>query len=300
MDIFDDFRAEERRQIPRHAQQRVERLLNLEKLDRETKLGAKAKGSKLKSIQKVAISNSIVIIGIAPCSLLRLRLPLGSKDVEEIEISGKSDDLIEQIFIDHTANHVLIGLRSGDVYYLHSKALKAKKLSKFQGNVECVAFDPTATEANTKSFLVGTSTGFIYEVCLDATGKERVFQVVYQLDFAASISAIYFEMFLESEVRLNSIGNSVSSQSGQDVKYILLFATSSPTRLYHEVGGPIIQQLFVDVKERGNIAFTELPGDLQRAELLTFPLGSSLKSKSFALMTAAGIYYGPMMGFGLR
>ena len=46
-----------------------------------------------------------------------------------------------------------------------------------------VSFNPRGTESCTKSILVGTSHGHVYEACESASGKERsVFELLFKLD----------------------------------------------------------------------------------------------------------------------
>jgi vacuolar protein sorting-associated protein 18 len=295
LDFFEDFRMEEKRlrNQAKFSSSRNDNYLRIDKLDWESKFPQRQKSLKGRAIVGVAIGNGIVVIGTNSCSVLRWKLNSNGKENDEIEISSKSDDSIDKIYIDPSGYHLLIGLKNGDLYYLHGRANKPKKLSKLQGNIESVAFDANQTsESITKPFLLGTSHGVIYEMVLESSGKEKLCQVVYQLESPSPITAIHFETFVDPERPLNFGLNA----SMNDVKYLILFATVLPTRLYHTVGVSSFQQVFNDIRERG-IPVTELPGDLERAELHAFPPGNALKGKSFALMTGAGIYYGPMMSF---
>ena len=49
--------------------------------------------------------------------------------------------MIHNVFIDSTGHHVIIGLKNGEGYYLHSRSTKLRKLSKLHGLIESVAFD---------------------------------------------------------------------------------------------------------------------------------------------------------------
>jgi hypothetical protein len=236
------------------------------------------KNSKVKArvVQNVVVNSTTMFVGTSGGILQRCKLNDPSKEPEEIEISSRSEDVFENIFVDNSGHHVIIALKSGDNYYLHSKSTKAKKISKVMGNIECVAFDRTNTNENsTKSFLVGTSTGNIYEISIDNSGKEKCFQMVFQLTPPLPITSIYFEALTNDS-------------------YFALFATESPTRLYHLVGGPTLSQLFSDASHNGEPPFTELPGDIKNADLHCFSKVVSPKADSFALMTGAGIYYGSL------
>ena len=259
----------------------------------------KTKG-KSRSILRVASSNNIVVIATNSNSVVRWKLLDSSKDPEEIEISNKSEDAIENVFLDYDGHHCIISMKNGDCYYLHSKSTKAKKLSKVQGVIECVAFDRHhVTEASTKSFLAGTSTGGIYEISLDSSGKEKLNQLVHQLDLSIAISSIYFETVSQGESVADSVfqhNNSNSRSLANDTKYFVMYATTLPTRMYHLIGGPTFQQLFADYTQSGMNSFTELPGDIKRAELHCYSKKKNGRAQNFALMTGAGIYYGSMLG----
>jgi hypothetical protein len=142
-------------------------------------------------ITKVVVNNNIFIFGTSDGVILRWNIESGGES-EEIEIAKKPEvthslcpyllltvgqDIFHNLFIDSTGHHVIIGLNNGEGYYLHSRSTKPKKLSKLHGVIESVAFDrirvetllhifrhshslhSQATETNTKSFLIGTSTG---------------------------------------------------------------------------------------------------------------------------------------------
>lgn len=76
--------------------------------------------------------------------------PLGLKDDSymtacteraEVEISKRPGDAIHKIFLDPTGNHLLACLDGGETYYLHASSPRPKKLMKWSGVVEAVAFD---------------------------------------------------------------------------------------------------------------------------------------------------------------
>eukprot|EP01039_Chlorochromonas_danica_P013056 gene13056-15060_t len=110
--LYDELRAEERRQITRPAPVRNERLLSIEKLDWEARFPPKQKTLRGRTIQKVVISNSTLVIAANGNSILRWKL--NGKDFDEVELPCKADDAVEQLFLDPSANHLLIGMKSGD------------------------------------------------------------------------------------------------------------------------------------------------------------------------------------------
>lgn len=293
--LYDEVRAEEGKSFSVR-QQRLENIFGLDRIDWEGRLLASnsksRQTSRARTISKVAVNNGVIVVATNLSTVVRWRLNSNPKDTDEIELPGKSDDAIEQLFLDPSGNHVIISMRNGDAYYLNNKAVKAKRLSKIQGVIESISFDGNQiSEGSTKSFLVSTSLGFIYEICLDSTGKEKTFQILYQLDNPAPITSIYFEW-------LSGGDSSSSTASAADSRSLLvLFATTTPTRLYHHIGGPTFAQVFGEGKDRVSIPHTELPGELKRAELQTFIGSMTGRGRYFALLTAPGLYNGPLTSF---
>lgn len=229
---------------------------------------------------QVAVNNGVIVLGTQDSSIIRWSYE--DSMPEEIQLPKRPEDQLHQLFLDPTGTHLLVSLRSGDNYYLHKRNPRPKKLVKLQGMViESVAFDrQNCTETNTKSFLVGTDSGAIYEVALDSTGKERLCNLVYQLDEAIAVSAMYFEIMGQSET---------------DARIFVLLATGRPTRLYQFLGGPTFQQMFQTYKETGEVSLQELPGGLDHTELYCFNKHSTGRTQTFALLCEPGIYHGGLL-----
>jgi hypothetical protein len=284
---------------------------------------SKGVAAKSKYIQNVAINANLLMIALSGGgnpTILRWKLTDTSSANKEandevIEIPVKSGgsgegDNIESLFLDPFGNHCLVGLKNGDVYYLNNKLInnKPKKLSKpFQGNITTIAFDRNNnSDATTKSMLIGTSTGAIYEVVVDNNGKERFFKLIYQHSPPLAISSIFYE----------NIPSASSSSSSANERYYVLFSTDSPTRLYHLISGAAnsniggigggtgpsssssssLHALFSEYSQSSTeIPFMELPGETAHADLLCFSKSSSsAKADQFALLSGAGIYHGSL------
>jgi len=269
--------------------------------------------SRRRNIVKAACNNSVVIFATSDCSILRWTI---DGEAEEIEVSKRSEDSINNIFVDFNGNHVIISLKNGDNYYLHCKSTRPKKLSRLQGRIESVAFDrqqnitPTTMSLNSselmsKSFLVGTNLGMIYEVLVDsASGKEKICQIVHQLEQQIPITSLYFDHISNTG---NMSSNMEESDSAPSSKYggdtscsriFIICSTTSPTRLYHFIGtATSFQQLFTDHSLSGSSSFIELPGSVPSTELgyvsMTRSInGETLKSYYFAMLTEFGVYNG--------
>ncbi len=247
----------------------------------------KTKGGGLRVIHQIVIANNYMTIATNDCCIIRLCIEnvndMNYQDIQLIE-TRRPDDTINNIYVDYTGQHRIISLKNGDNYYLNYKSTRPKKLTRLNGMIQSVAFDPKCTvDTITKSFLVGTSQGFIYELSLESGGAEKSCTLVYQLDIQIPITSLYFE-FLSNSNDANGADNDTG-----DNKIFVMCATSNPTRLYSFVGGPTFTSLFADHISAGTSAFTELGSDIKKPELLVY---ASRGQKLFALLTKMGIYHG--------
>ena len=248
----------------------------------------KTKGGGLRVIHAMVIANNYITIATNDCCIIRLCVEnvneMNYQDIQLIE-TRRPDDTINNIYVDNTGQHCIVSLKNGDNYYLNYKSTRPKKLTRLNGMIQSVAFDPkSSVDTITKSFLVGTSQGFIYELSLESGGAEKSCTLVYQLDIQIPITSLYFEFFSNS-----NDGNSADNNDTGDNKIFVMCATSSPTRLYSFVGGPTFTSLFTDHISAGTSAFTELGSDIKKPDLLVY---TSRGQKLFALLTKMGIYYG--------
>jgi vacuolar protein sorting-associated protein 18 len=258
-----------------------------------------------------------VILGTNDCRVVRWQHAAPTL-CDEIEISRRHQDVIHKVFVDPTGTHVLVALQGGETHYIHKSSTKARKLAKWSGAaVECVAFDRRrGSDSTTRSILVGTQSGDIYEALLDSSGKDKPFTLLYSLGAHLPVASLLFE----------TPAFAVHAES----KLLVLAAVASPTRLYTFVGGPSFETLFKQYRDAGAAAFQELPGSMPTTELhgcytaTTAGAGSvttagsssalsaaakSLRLKasttaaaaatpaaavlqSFAMLTSAGIYHG--------
>lgn len=369
MDLFEEYRlADAAKALQSAGNASQSSIFQLKKFEWDRKAAKQTKDAlgRTRLIQDVAISNNVIIIATTNCCILRWNAMDANREPERIEmpvvaagttkIAGAIDtgDSIEHVFIDPTANHVIIGMKSMDNYYLHSRSQKPKKLTRLQGILESVAFDrQNCTEAFTRSFLAGTSNGIIYEMSVESTGKEKLCQPVYQLDQPLPISCLYFDTLgahaltptgggigggggsgvmsnvagstftaaasvLTSGVTnaTNSAGAGTASTAAAEPRYFVLWATASPTRLYHLTGGPTLLALFSAYLQSGTTSCTELPtlssdvgtggapaaAPFKRTQLVCYTRSSTAAAarststaQHFALMTEMGIYHGTLM-----
>jgi tetratricopeptide (TPR) repeat protein len=227
--------------------------------------------------------------------------------------------------LDPSGTHLIISTTEEN-YYLHKSWKNGKKppraLSKSKGVLfESVAWDSDNTDPNqTGSILVGTTTGVIYELNIDATlggnllaamkGPERVWKALYSLQ-ASSAAAGGAELGgspggsfvgtgtspgINPSGRLAAMLNSPLSISGlrwfrfphQPSKLCVLATTA--TRVYQFVGLNTFEQLFAHYQD--NIPdFQEFPPEsLRRSELASFLGDGGRLPKSIAWLTGPGVF----------
>lgn len=70
-------------------------------------------------------SNSFLFLGMSDCSVLRWNTEgvSNSGEPEDIDISKRAEDVIHHLFLDATGHHLIVALKNGDNYYLHSRFL---------------------------------------------------------------------------------------------------------------------------------------------------------------------------------
>ncbi|KAI9094312.1 Pep3/Vps18/deep orange family-domain-containing protein [Phlyctochytrium arcticum] len=226
------------------------------------------------------------------------RIDLGKSDaIAESDLTVRQKgDRIKNIFLDPTAKHLLITTTLGDNYYLYEKWKKPRILSKFRGIlVESVAWGrPRSVMAeSTGVMLVGSQQGHIFEAEIHPTEEffkreERYFRQVYSLhEGAMPICSVRYEQF-----------------PADPKKYVVFVAT--PMRLYQFIGtaaeAEADKSMFGDLFRMYDLHsanFQEMPGVLTRSEVQfwsPFVQDSGYPSlpKTFAWMTAAGLYCGDM------
>jgi hypothetical protein len=283
-----------------------------------------------KIITQMACARDVIVLGTADNFVCRHILApqyqgaVDESDFEPVELPHRSGERIDHIFLDPSGYHCIVTLSSGENFYLYTRLhnFRAKKISRFQGIVESIAFDKNGgTDTHTRSFLVGTSVGCVFEVCLDRDGKEKVNNQVFHLDEPLPITSLHFE-YVGNMDDANRQLLMTSAAAAGDTRILVLCATTAPsaapttsaqgqtpvpssnTRMYTFYGGPTFAQLFTDVMNRGKASYNDLPGDIKRAELHFYtdkpsqqqPAAARASTKAnkqtFALMTEMGIYHG--------
>lgn len=198
---------------------------------------------------------------------------------EHIAISKRGDDAIHKVFLDPSGSHALVGMKSGQNYYIHAQKLKPILCQKIKGVLlESVAWNTRAVSENsTKNILIGSSNGLIYEALIEE--RDKTFKKVYDLNSgndkgAGPICGLQIEVF---------------PGAVNDEKFLVVAAT--PNRIYEFIGGPTFEQMFIRYDMH---TFQELPGSLGYSELRFYSpyQKDDGSSDSFAMLTFPGIYHG--------
>lgn len=180
-------------------------------------------------------------------------------DIDTIVIPVRMGfDVIRHVFLDSTGIHSLVCLSNGEMFYLHGESTRPWKLTRLRGAAESAVLvghrndrigntnrhttdGSTTVTTNTVSLLVGTSVGFLYEVLLTVEEtvsiaatrvativvREQSAVVLYQLEDQTAITSL----------RLETLRCTTNDTDGKkkpdDIRFLLLFATYAPARLYH-------------------------------------------------------------------
>ncbi|XP_066913841.1 vacuolar protein sorting-associated protein 18 homolog isoform X1 [Clytia hemisphaerica] len=241
-------------------------------------------------IVDIDVSNNLMFIGLESNHVKRIDI-LHPNETDTIEVSKKSGDSIRKLHLDPSGNHLLIAMKSGEVFYLGSSNKKARSLEKLKNlEMECVGWNKiSATEISTGQILLGSRKGVIYETDINSEEKfflsmgsdspKQIFNVNVGREKEESITEIHIERFQNFEKR-----------------YAVFVCTKS--RFYQFVGDasnevPMFQTV-LNVFSPNPTPYLELPGDLSESDFgLFFPRAKGLP-KFFGWLTGPGVYFGQL------
>ncbi|PFX17103.1 Vacuolar protein sorting-associated protein 18-like [Stylophora pistillata] len=246
------------------------------------------------NIVDVVVCNNIVAMVLSNNVLMRLDLTNPS-EIDSVDITKRVDDSVHRIFMDPTARHLIVCMKSQESFYLARNSKKPKPLAKMKGHlINAIAWNKSKlTESSTQTILLGTTKGLVFETEVEPEekffqgGLEKFWKQLYNVNSLGgpeeSIYGIMFEKF------------PVSPKS--DRKYFVMVSTLS--RLYQFIGDVTVtdsldlQPLFAEY-ENDPAPFLEMPGHLDSSELaLFYPKVRGLPS-SFAWLTGSGLYFGKL------
>ena len=209
------------------------------------------------------------------------------------------------VFMDPSAQHLLLFLENGEAYY-HSLVGLSKKLKspvKAWRNlaVQSVAWISEETTEHTAHFLLGTRDGAIVEAMVeDQKVKEKSVKELFRLPDALPIFGLRLEAFPTASAMK---------------KWFIMAVTAAPTRYYQFIGGPTVQDVFEAYKDAlsEQTQFVELPSNLDYSELhmytkvrrsssmldlirfdLAFVQYIGQRATTFTMLTGAGIFHGKL------
>eukprot|EP00158_Paraphelidium_tribonemae_P004321 Partr_v1_DN26687_c3_g1_i2_m69496 putative Vacuolar Protein len=246
------------------------------------------------SLVAMAVCNNILLMAMSHLRLLRIDL-LRPQVIEDIEISKKSEDIVEDLFLDPTGHHSLVTMKNGEVYYHYYTWKKAKPLSKLRNiYITCVSWSNTVLErfkgGSSGPILLGTRSGRIYEVELEPSEEyfrreERYFQEVYQFgdSLGGPLSGLHWGRVPQLGKDTALVSKAFVIATTANCIYQFIGSVGVESR-----GESIFEKLFAGYK--GSPDFQELPGEIDASQLCVF-LSQGIP-KSFAWMTAPGIYNG--------
>ncbi|EDO47847.1 predicted protein [Nematostella vectensis] len=242
----------------------------------------------------LVVSNNTVAVGLSTNVIMRIDLA-NTSEIDSVEVCKRLDDAIHRIFIDPTARHLIVCMKSQESYYLARNSKKPKPMTKMRGHlISAVAWNKSKlTESSTQTILLGTSSGLLFETELEPEekffqgGVERFCKQLYNINSSGEreepICGIMFDKF------------PATPQS--DRRYLIM--VTSLTRLYQFIGevsssDPLsFVPLFVDY-ENSPAPFHEMPGTLSHGELVCYYPKLRALPSSFAWLTGIGIYYGKL------
>jgi len=242
-------------------------------------------------------------------------------NIEEIEITRRSDDQILKAFIDPSGNHILVTTKCEENFYLHWGSKKVRPLSKMRGIIiESVAWDyqntsmdasETKTVASmlgqsedggdgvakltaaqtTRSFLVGARNGGIFEVCIEAPPERRM------MDLMSSKQEYVFRQIYNIGKPVTGLRFERFPPTIKDpVKFFVMATTAS--QVYEFVGGPTFEQMMIPYEKESS--FSELPPIDERVpgttgEQLAFYYRPGGSARSFGWLVGPGLYHGNLV-----
>mgnify|MGYP001792490063 CR=1 FL=1 len=246
------------------------------------------------NIVDLVVNNNMVVVGLSSNALIRIDLA-NTSEIDKIEPTKRLDDSIHKLFLDPTAKHLIVCMKSQESFYIARNSSKAKPLSKFRGHlIEAVAWNKTKmTDTSTQTILLGTNKGLIFQTEIEPeervlfpSGPERFFKQLYNVnaggDSEEPICGMFFEKF--------------PTEPKAENRYFIMVSTQS--RLYHFTGDVVpseqldFQPLFVEY-ENSPAPFIEMPKSHVGELRLFYPKPRGVPS-SFAWLTGGGIYYGQL------
>ncbi|KJR89881.1 tethering complex subunit PEP3 [Sporothrix schenckii 1099-18] len=115
------------------------------------------------------VANNVLVLALSNGRILRIDLNR-PEDIDDIDLPKRPSEIgvIERLFLDPTASHLVICTSAGECYYLHSQSRQPKPLARLRGvPIQSIAWNPLLPTASTREILIGAADGNIYESFLE-------------------------------------------------------------------------------------------------------------------------------------
>ncbi|KAJ5908446.1 hypothetical protein N7495_001128 [Penicillium taxi] len=244
------------------------------------------------------VANNVLVLALSTGRILRIDLDT-PEDIDDIDLPKKSSEvgLIQRMFLDPSASHLIITTTLGENYYLHTQSRQPKALSRLKGvSIESIAWNPSLPTASTREILLGTTDGNIYETYIEPSTEfyrreEKYVTAVYKLPDASPVIGISAEpvpsnpeqrrVILATHGKLvHFLGRAGASKPGRDSGtsiYADLFQRETP--LTHEIQKP-------SASVPSLLAISPSGTGGHQADVFT--------EKEFAWLNSQGIYHGQL------
>ncbi|CAK7226014.1 tethering complex subunit [Sporothrix bragantina] len=115
------------------------------------------------------VANNVLVLALSNGRILRIDLNR-PEDIDDIDLPKRPAEIgvIQRLFLDPTASHLIICTSLGECYYLHSQSRNPRPLARLRGvPIQSIAWNPALPTASTREILVGAADGNIYETFLE-------------------------------------------------------------------------------------------------------------------------------------
>jgi vacuolar protein sorting-associated protein 18 len=235
-------------------------------------------------------------------------LSLTSKDID-LPKRPSEIGVIQRMFLDPTASHLIVCTSLGENYYLHSQSRQPRPLPRLRGvAIESIAWNSSLPTASTREILVGASDGNIYEAYLEISTefykKEEKYLKGLQKLPDGPITGLWVDnlpgrpdqrrVLVSTHTRLyHWVGKVGQGHEGSSSIYTRLFDSEQP--VVHELsrassGGtsslvvspnPDVGKPYEDVRPDRVFAWLSSQG-IYHGKLLVTPASAELGNKVFA------------------
>lgn len=216
----------------------------------------------------------------------------------DIDLPKKTSEVgvIQRMFLDPTASHLIICTALGENYYLHTQSRQPRPLSRLRGvTIESIAWNPSLPTASTREILIGTSDGNIYEGYIETSTefyrKEDKYLKTLQRLQDGPITGLWVDLVAgKPDVRrvmittqsriLHLVGKigKVAHEGGASI-FTRLFETEQPT--IHEISR-------VSTTASSSLVVSPDPPESNSFESLS-------PDRIFAWLSSQGVYYGRLL-----